>query len=164
MALLLRVITKPKWVRPAWMEPGDVPADVLTDLRASNNDLSVWSVEQDRSNLDSVLVAVASSRERLDKIDYALLDEQVLPSLAIRCIRSDASTPHLGANGAMHRDLTELTVKKVASLAEAMMPLERVRVGEGKIRSMLLGAIQSSVLDRARIAPKLLAELEQSYQ
>ena len=107
-----------------------------------------------------MLVAIASSRERLDKLDYALLDEQLLPQLAINCIRSDGRTPHAGANGAMHRDLTELTVQKVASLAEAMMPLERVRVPENNIKLMLIDAIKSSVLDRHRIATKLRTSLE----
>ena len=142
------------------MEQGDIPADVLGDLRSNDNELSVWMVEIDRSNLDSVLVAVASSRVRLDKLDYALFDEQVLPKLAIKCVKSEGSTPHVLANGAMHRDLTELTAQKVVSLAQAMMPLESLRVPEKRIKLMLMAAIQNSVLDRARIDPQLLAQLE----
>jgi hypothetical protein len=161
MALLLRVISRAKWATtPAWMKAGDAPADILSDLRAENNQLSVWSVEPDRSNLDSVVVAIASSRLRLDKLDYALFDEHVLPPLAIRCVRSEGRTPHPRANGAMHRDLTELTVQKVASLAHALMPAERVRIPEGRIRLMLVGAIQSDAIERGRIDPDLLTALE----
>jgi hypothetical protein len=63
----------------------------------------------------------------------------------------------------MHRDLVELTVQKVASLAQVMMPLDHIRVTERQIRRMLLDAIQAGVLDRARILPKLLNDLEHQF-
>jgi hypothetical protein len=78
MAFLLRNISKPKWARYEWMEPGSAPAEALTDLRPTNNALSVWRIEADHSNLSAVLAAFASNRDRLDKLDYALVDETVL--------------------------------------------------------------------------------------
>ena len=160
MAFLLRIVTNPKWIAPEWMAPGDVPADALTDLRANNNELSVWSVELDRSNLDIALAAVASSRERLDKLDYTLLDEAILPEIPITCVGSEGDTPHLTANTAQHRALIELTVQKVAQLAHAMMPLSRGRVTETGVKRLLRDALQRGMLERARIKPKLLHELE----
>jgi hypothetical protein len=163
MSLLLRIITKPKWVRPDWIAPGDIPADALSDLRATNNELSVWSIELDQSNLNVVLVAAAANRDRLDKLDYTVFDEQLLPALEIKCAKSEGRTPYSSANIAMHRDLVELTVQKVASLAQVMMPLDHIRVTERQIRRMLLDAIQAGVLDRARILPKLLNDLEHQF-
>jgi hypothetical protein len=160
MALLMRVVTKPKWIRPAWMSPDDLPADVLTDLRASNNELSVWSTELDRSNIDAAIVAAASSRERIDKLDYTLFEEEALIPLGIKCVKSDGGTPHPLANGTMHRDLVQLTVHNVVHLAGMMMPLERMRVSEKQIRLMLLNALQNGDVERTRIGPKLLADLE----
>jgi hypothetical protein len=159
MALLLRIVTRPKWIAPDSWKPGDVPADALTDLRTHNNGLSVWNVDTDRSNLDSVIVAVASNRERLDKLDYALFDEAVLSPLGIRCIKSDGDSPHQSANVTMHRDLTELTAQKLASLAAAMMPLQRVRVPQNQVKRMILSAVQSNVLDEARMPKTLLTQL-----
>jgi hypothetical protein len=160
MALLLRVISKAKWAAPDWMATGDVPADALTDLRADNNELSVWGVESDRSNLNTALAAVASNRERLDKLDYTLLDETILPAIPIRCLRSDGSSPHLIASTTMHRDLVELTVKKIAHLAHEMMTLERIRVTRRQVELLLREALQSRALDRASIKPTLLSEIE----
>ena len=160
MALLMRVVTKPKWIRPDWMSLDDIPADVLSDLRATNNELSVWSTESDRSDLDAVIVAAAASREHLDKLDYTLFDENALSSLGIRCVRSDGETPHRHANKEMHRDLVQLTAQKVVRLAYMMMPLERVRVSEKQVRLMLTRAIAQGDLERTRIAPKLLADIE----
>lgn len=160
MALLLRIVTNPKWVRPSWLPAEDVPADALTDLRANNNELSVWTVEADRTNLDMVLAAVASSRKGLDKLDYTLLDEASLPAIQIKCVRSEGNTPHAKANASVHCDLVELTVQQVAQLAHHMMPLTRVRVPEKRVKGLLLDALNSSALDRGRLDPKLLAELE----
>lgn len=160
MAFLLRVVSNPKWVAPDWMAVGDVPADALTDLRAENNALSLWSVEVDLSNLHTAVAAVASNRVRLDKLDYALLDEAVLPEIPIKHVRSEGNTPHPAANASLHRDLVELTVQKVADLAGRMMPLKRVRVTQRQVEDLLKTALKNGVIDRARISPKLLSELE----
>jgi hypothetical protein len=142
------------------MPAGDVPADALTDLRAQNNELSVWMVEADRSNLDVALTAVASNRKILEKLDYTLLDEAILSTIPIKCARSEGSSPYLTANATVHRDLVELTVQKIARLAHEMMPLKRVRVTRQEVGILLRGALRSGALDRARIEPKLLSELE----
>jgi len=161
MGLLLRIITKPKWLKPDWMDPEEVPADALTDLRSSQNELSVWSVERDKSNLDTVLVAVGSNRERLDKLDYALFDEDILPAIQIKCTKSEGETPHVIANKVMHRDLVELTAQKVAHLARALMPpTEHVRVSERSLQRLLQNALRDGSLDRSRVVDSMLAELE----
>jgi hypothetical protein len=160
MALLFRIVTNPKWVAPGWMATGEVPADALTDLRSENNELSVWSVEQDRSNVDTALAAAAGARKKLDKIDYTLIDEGILPGIRIKCVKSEGQTPHTTANTSMHHDLTELTVRKISDLAHAMMPLERMRLSEKKVKRLLQDALQGGALDRARIDPKLLTELQ----
>lgn len=160
MALLLRIISRAKWIAPNHWKVGDIPADVLTDLRTSENGLSVWKIDADKSNLDSAVIAAASNRDRLDKLDYAIFDETVLSPLGIRCTKSDGNSPHQSANVTMHRDLTELTVEKVAGLAAVMMPLERVRVSQSKIKCMLLSAINGNVLEKTRIPKTLLAQLE----
>ena len=131
MARLLRNVTKPKWEARDWMAAGDVPADALTDLRADHNELSVWRLEpDDLASLSMVLAALASSRQRLDKLDYTLFDEAILPKISVKCVKSDGSTPHPAANGALHRDLTELTAQKVVRIAVEIMPMERVWVPE----------------------------------
>jgi hypothetical protein len=160
MALLLRVLTKPKWVRPAGMLADDIPADVLSDLRSTNNMLSVWMVEANGDGLDVAITALASARARLDKLDYALIDEAILPEIAIRCVRSEGNSPNITANGSAHRDLTELTVQNVSQLARRIMPLEKQRVTEARVKRLLLDALERGVLDRNRMDPKLLSELE----
>jgi hypothetical protein len=161
MARLLRTVTKPKWEAPDWMAAGDVPADALTDLRADHNELSVWCVEPDDSaSLSEVLAALASRRQTLDKLDYTLLDEAILPTIPIKCVKTDGCTPHSTANVGLHRDLIELTAQKIVRIAVEMMPLARIRVPQKEVRRLLRDALERGVLDRARIDPHLLGELE----
>jgi|ERR1017187_7088252 hypothetical protein len=161
MTRLLRSVTKPKWEAPEWMPAGDVPADALSDLRSDQNELSVWRVEpDDPAILNTALAALASSRQRLDKLDYTLLDEAILPAIPIKCLKSDGRTPHSTANGTLHWDLTELTAQKVLVIAVEMMPLKRVRVSQKEVKRLLCDALEKGALDRARIAPGLLSELE----
>ena len=162
MAFLLRIVTNPKWVPPSWMPAGEVPADALTDLRANSNELSVWRVESDHSNLNTALAAAASNRERLDKLDYTLLDETLLPSMSIKCVRSDGKSPHAIANDSMHRDLVELTVQKVAQLAYEMMPLARKRVTQTEVRKLLTDELQKGTLNPQKMDSTLLRQLTPS--
>ena len=159
MARLLRTLSKAKWLPPDWIDAGEVPADALSDLKVTDNAISVWQVEDDSTNLETVITALASNRERLDKVDYTLIDESVLSQIQIESVSSEANTPHIKANTA-HRDLVKLTVNKVALLASEMMPLDRVRIPQKDVRRLLLEALSTGVIDRRRINPGLLSELE----
>jgi hypothetical protein len=141
------------------MVPGDVQADALSDLRTARNALSVWNVDPALNNLSGVLTALASNRDQLDKVDYTLIDENLLPKIAIECVKSPANTAYLTLN-AHHRDLIKLTAGKIAALAREMMPLSHVRVPEKKVRELLRSALRDGLLDRSLIKAKLIAELE----
>ena len=141
------------------MDDTDVPADALTDLRSDNNELSVWAVGPDGPDLTRVLTAFASARNHLDKLDYALIDEDIAKSIPIMVNPSEAATPYSTANR-LHRSLCQLSVKKIAKLAEAIMALDKKRISEKQIKTMLVDALKSGALDRTRIDPKLLSQLE----
>lgn len=160
MALLLRVVSKPKWMRPEWMDTADVPADALADLKSGGNRLSVWRVEADKSNLHVVLTAVASNRERLDKLDYTLIDESLFSAINIAFVDADGVSAHTSANVALHRDLIQLTVARIAKLAEQMMPLERFRLSEKEVKRLLIAGLGSGELDQTKIDRRLLEQLK----
>lgn len=63
MPLILRKIEKGRWNSDPqavpWLPPGEVQAQALLDLAPKDNGLSVWLIEEDRSNLDRVVAALA---------------------------------------------------------------------------------------------------------
>jgi hypothetical protein len=84
MPFFLRTIRKARWYNVegvSWLEKGDIQADPLADLNTKGNELSVWLVENDRSNLEQVVTALAATRTDISNLDYALLDVRLLPEL-----------------------------------------------------------------------------------
>lgn len=157
MAFLLRTISKAKWIPPEWVPPGEVPASALSDLRAETNVLSLWRIEADRRNLTTVVTALASRRDRLDKLDYAIVAEAAVDAIPIVAVPVEGDTPHPTANRD-HRDLIELTARKVCRLAEELSP-ERARVSEKEVKTLLKEALGNGTIDRAMVKPTLLRDL-----
>jgi len=157
MPFILRTIRKARWYKiedVSWLEKGDVPADPLADLNTKANELSVWLIEDDRSNLNHVVTALAATRTHISNLDYALLDMQLLPELNIKVRHTTGGTPDEKANVSWHRDLVELSAFKVVELAKSILAkAERKRVPETEIRRLIIQAIASG-----RIEPTKLQE------
>jgi hypothetical protein len=87
--LLLRGIRKRRWSTDttdksiSWLSNGEIQSDALGDLNTSNNTLSVWYVEDDQSNLDQVITALASNRDAISNLDYVLFDISLVNSIQI---------------------------------------------------------------------------------
>jgi hypothetical protein len=122
MALLLRKVRQSRWFREpaaAFLEVGDVPADPFVDLQTKENLLSVWEVEQDRSNLVRVVRAIAVGGQRIDHTGYILFDSDHLASAEIQFQTSHGQSEDMGIN-ACHRDLV-LSGKKLLALAKLLL-------------------------------------------
>jgi len=58
--LFRKIDGKPNWTNfkegiPDWLDTEDVPGDLLRDLRTTGNDLSVYAVDDNQSNLDKII-------------------------------------------------------------------------------------------------------------
>jgi hypothetical protein len=132
--LLLRKIEKNRWMKMPYVPAGDVPADALRDLQTGSNNLSVWHVEEDSSNLERIVLAIAATRDAVTNLDYALFGYEVLAETNIKIKSSVGNSPDEIANATWHRDLTELSVSQIANLAKAIdLKGERNRVSERKV-------------------------------
>lgn len=133
MPLLLRKIRKSKWYKNdsvPWLKEDEIQADALGDIVTSSNTLSVWLVQADKSNLEQVIVALASSCDNISNFDYALINVDLLVNVGIKIEIKEGLTPYSRANP-WHRDLVELTTNKLFKLAEAMfLHSDRERVTE----------------------------------
>jgi hypothetical protein len=154
MAYLLRKISKPKWVQPEWIDKADVPAQAILDLIPKNNALSLWRVDEDRSNLQIVLEALASNFDHLGNLDYALIDEASVLAIPIKVSQADGDTPHSVANNC-HRDLEELSIFKLALLANEIRPLKKERMTEREVEKLLLKAVAEGRLDKEQLKQTL---------
>ncbi len=163
MPLFLRQIKNSKWYRHEgvpWLPPGELQADALGDLHTHDNKLSVWHVDDGRSNLHRVLAAIAAGRDHLSNVDYALVDASVIAGLNIPIEPSPGSTPDEDANSLWHRNFIELTRTKLLELAEAIAPQPaRARLLAKEVAELLLQSLESGILSRSGIKPELLKRL-----
>ena len=167
MPLLLRKLRKPRWTLDKdlpWLAEGDIPADPLSDLATSENKLSVFLVEDDRSNLDQVVTAVAATRGHLAVFDYALFDQQLLPQLNIKIESTDGGTLDQVVNS-WHRDLVELSALKLVELAKAILAnAEKNRVLEKKIGQLMAQAVSLGRIDGDQLTPETRSKIAKHIQ
>jgi hypothetical protein len=79
MALILRIVRKSRWsFTPPWLSEDDLQADSLVDFSTKKNELSVWHIDKDESNLKRIISALAANRDTLSNFDYALFDKKIL--------------------------------------------------------------------------------------
>ena len=161
MPLLFRAITQRKWLtvkteEGAWLVSSEIPADCLSDLKTHRGTLSLYEVQEDRSNLEQVIAAWAAGRQRPDNVDYTLFDSELLGSLGLPLVESPGTTPDPEVNE-WHRDATQISAQALANLAfeiwhrhaekKRVFPNEATRlvasaVAEGRLQ---LGALQKNL-------------------
>jgi len=160
---LLIKVQKRLWDRqqPAFVDPGDICADGLIDLNVKDNRLSVWEVAEDNANLERVLTALAANCTYTSKIDYILFDSGVPLKLGLAIKSTPGGTPDSKANETWHRDLIELSGKKLLAFALAAFEnASRERCQEHKVVNMLKGAIERNEIEQSKLSEVLLAKLQ----
>ena len=163
MPLLLRKIRKGKWYKNdsvLWIGENEIQADALGDIVTSSNTLSVWLVEDDKSNLEQIIIALASGCDNISNFDYALLDVDSLSSLGTKIETKEGSTPYARANQ-WHRDLVELTTNKLFNLAEAIFVLsDRERVAEKTVLNWIKDAVRNGQIDKMKLSAGITKKLD----
>lgn len=123
MPTLLRKVKHNRWLRePAlpWLNQDDIPSDPLADLNTSAQTLSVWAVADDESNVERIVRNLALMSNKTDSSGYVLFDSAILEGIGIDLVRADGNTPDTEAN-AWHRDLVNLSGRKLVALARAVL-------------------------------------------
>jgi hypothetical protein len=159
--LLLKVhkIVWDKSSLPSFLANQDIPADCLVDLNIEKNELSVWYVEDDESNLKRIVTALAACCDFVSVFDYLIFDHVIVTDLGLTIRKTDGDTPDSVANRSWHRDLTELSGRRVFELATTIFHNSKLqRIPEKKIREWLREAVANGNLD-SELSPKLKSKL-----
>ena len=80
-------------------------------MHTQNNELSVWLVVDDKSNLAEVMAALSLTADQVSVVDYALLGLEVLLDKGFNIVENAGRTPFTTANH-WHRDLATLSVAR----------------------------------------------------
>ncbi len=156
MPYLLRKIRKARWNPELRNEFGpfeeqDCPADCVADLGTSSCRLSLWEIDDARSNLGEVIVALAANADHLSNLDYALIPRDKLEAIA-QLEATEGQTAHIQANKKWHRDLIGLSGRRLIDIASLIFSIaERRRVLEKDVTQMVQEALEKQRLDPARV-------------
>lgn len=163
MPFFLRTIRKAKWYKNeavSWLAEGELQADALADLATKGNELSVWHVEDDRSNLEQVVTALAAGRDNIANLDYALFDQQILSAINIKIKETKGGSPDEKVN-AWHRDLVELSATKLIGLAKAIQTeAAKERILPKDIIRLIKRAVVSGQIERTKLKSGIVAKIE----
>ena len=164
MAFVLRKLDRRAGFHPvAWVQDGDVPGDALGNLRTQGNALSVWLVDDKRSNLKRIVAAVAAGRMKLDKLDYALLDSRKVEELGLRMIQEKGESCDADANTLWHQDLQELSGSNLIAFAVMMQAhAEFQRVHRTTVGQWIAASIKNGFIDPSRVDETLKCGLPAS--
>jgi hypothetical protein len=143
-----------------WVPDGDIVADLLADFPTRGGATSVWLIEDDRSNLDRVLVALAVNCQRFTNIDYILFDPHLLSQADVKSEKIIGETPDDMVNARWHLNLVQLSGHKLVSLTRRI--LEQSEAGgvlKKRLEDLALQALGSSRLNIGKINAKMKEEL-----
>ena len=158
MPLLLRQIRRSRWYKypdVQWLPPGALQADALVDLKTEENRLSVWQIEDDESNLDQVIAALATKRDECSNLDYAVLDAHLLLRINAKIEVTKGDTFYDKANNLWHRDIIELTTENIMELAHMIMQHRTKRIRHTTVTSLIKHAVASGDVDKDKLKPKV---------
>ncbi|MCX5826294.1 MAG: hypothetical protein NTY86_23195 [Deltaproteobacteria bacterium] len=162
MAFILRKVRKNRWYKgeaESALSINDVPADPLGDLQTNCNALSIWLIDDEKSNLDQVASALAVDRGVLSNLDYALLDFKYFNKLKFKYKSSRGGTLDNRINEC-HIDIQELSGKKLVRLAKAFFRYAEIqRIPEKKVLELIKKAIESKQIDSTKIKPAIIEKI-----
>ena len=143
MTYLLRKIRKNRWTEEiAWLPGKELQADALNDLGTKSNELSVYHIAQNQSNLDQVVAALAVNTTDPSNIDFALIEENIVSELGIKIKKSKGELADDQVNN-WHSDLHELSASKLLSLAVAIKREAKI---ERKAPIQILNMVANSLI------------------
>lgn len=165
MGVCVRKISKSKWpdeeVLDKQTDEAILPllkADALTScLRTSQDELSLWTVENTNEEEieKAILALITNSRlERLDRIQVVYFDEDNVKQLGLTLKKSPGDTV-ISTYTNLHQDMIELNFEKmgkVSALITSALRDKRIKsIMKKKLTALLTRAIESGLVEQKKL-------------
>lgn len=164
MSYIIRKIRKSKWYKNQnvfWLSEGELQADALSDFSTKDNKLSVWVVNNDKSNLHQIIAALTSKADRISNFDYVLLEENHLQLLGIKQIPTKGETHDSKANDTCHIDLVELTAEKLFKLVKIAYEHGTIdRIMNKEVKRIVSSSLERGNIDISSLSNTLQEQLK----
>ena len=143
MAWYFREVNQNRWYKEKlaeWVNHGDIPADTLSDVRTTDNALSLYVVEESE-NLLRIVAALKASRPH-GHADYILFPPEVVSQMGLPTRKTRGNTNDEQVND-WHVDVVDLSGRTLVDLSVAIVQSEHKL--DRLSRKQVLGAVRDSV-------------------
>lgn len=123
--------------------------DALYDMRTSRCSLSVYKVT-DAIDLERISVAYAATKEHISEVGYFVFEGSDLESFGITVQKTKGDTADNDVND-LHRDLGNLTVRRLVNLAEIVSNGKSRQIPKSYIKTLIYDEIKNGILDTTKI-------------
>jgi hypothetical protein len=160
MDYLARKFERPKWVLKDYLLPDKISAYAVTYcLRAQDDNLSLWSCDlRAASSVEEVVLALASTMQRLETMDLVLFHKDELQSDSVELEQKKDPKCPISDLEARHFDAVRLDLNKLASIAKRIAEKARrdrdehcIRITLSRVRGIVSDAVSNGRLDPARL-------------
>jgi len=142
-----------------WLKEGEIPADVTSDLKTSQNELSIWVLSEDKSKLFRCLSAFAVERKHVDHIDYIVFDEEIITELNLKTNSTKGNSKDKEVNN-LHKNIMELSSNKLELLAKKILSnCEGGRIDKKELAKNIKLSLENGWIDKNRINNEFLEEI-----
>lgn len=151
-----------KWQTEPWLPAGELQAAALSDLRCSNNKLSLWKIDNTHSNLDRVITALSVNNKKMgiEQVHYVLLPTELIQSLGVKIEKSPGATLDKHANSEWHYDIIDLSISKIVAIAKCIKDQTIGRKTESTVKTLVRQALKEKHIDISRADKELKPMLE----
>lgn len=169
--MLIRMISSiAKWRNTIGREGALFSGDAISDLRTTNNTISVWYVPDEQpDDIDKIALALASQRDNFSKLVLVKLSEEFIQkhSIETRQVKAENSPIKDESVLAMHHDIIEVDYWHLGFIAEHICEL--IDHGEGittysvqQMKKMLIEAYQKDELDVSKMKDELCKKIQEA--
>lgn len=149
-----------KWDSDSWTSDADPPADAVTDLKTTDNRLSVFVTDGSEASLRYIIAAMAANANHIDDVQYCLLDESCVREIGLEILENPGKTKCQSVDS-LHRDLVNLRSSSLSKLTATMKNKARFEVCISKqVCTWLHLAIQEKQIDPSKLASDLKSDYE----
>ena len=162
---LAHKISRAKWEPRKELSEEEISADAVTaDLRTQDNNLSFWKCEPDsKKSVEDVVLAIAASGERIDKIDLVWLTDNELLNDGHILKNTDGKTPVADLVN-KHFDVCRLDYVRLGKIAHrvaaAIKANQHCRLTGARVTKLLVTAVKQERINLDRLKEEVRAKVQ----
>lgn len=169
VAILVRKIARAKWPEEI-CSINMLSGDAISDLRTTNNTISLWRVDSEAELLTAMLALAASSKSsKIENVSLVWFPEEALLDRNIQLDTDSPGDTIVSDLAQFHRDACKITYKSLGDLAvlimtELIQEKHYKRFGRAEVKQALVNAYKDHRIAEEKCMPVLLEEIKKAAQ